>query len=114
MGQIAALAAVSDAVHAQKSLRFMARERERLRALLVALPGCVVMPTYANYFLVELPRGWHARDMTEQLRSRGLLIRDCSSVPGMNSRSIRLAVRSVQDNDRIVRTISRLLLQRVS
>jgi threonine-phosphate decarboxylase len=114
MGQVAALAAVTDMGHARKSLRFMERERERLRALLVALPGCVVMPTHANYFLLELPRGRQARDMTEQLRSRGLLIRDCSSVPGMNSRSIRLAVRSVQDNDRIVRTISRLLLQGVT
>jgi threonine-phosphate decarboxylase len=114
MGQVAALAAVKDAAHARKSLRFMARERERLRALLVALPGCVVMPTHANYFLVELPRGWQARDMTEQLRNTGLLIRDCSSVPGTNSRSIRLAVRTVQDNDRIVRTISHLLLQGVS
>ncbi len=114
MGQVAALAAVNDAAHARKSLRFMARERDRLQALLLALPGCVVMPTYANYFLVELPRGWHASDITATLRKRGLLIRDCSSVPGTNSRSIRLAVRTVQDNDRIVRTISHLLLQGVS
>lgn len=114
MGQVAALAALNDTTHAQKSLKFMARERERLRKLLTALPGCVVMPTYANYFLVELPRGRHARDITEQLRSRGLLIRDCSSVPGMNSRSIRVAVRTVQDNNRLIRTISGLLLQGVS
>ncbi len=114
MGQVAALAALNDAAHARKSLQFMARERERMRRLLTALPGCVVMPTYANYFLVELPRGRHAGDITEQLRSRGLLIRDCSSVPGTNSRSIRVAVRTVQENDRLIRTISRLLLQGVS
>lgn len=111
MGQVAALAALNDAAHARKSLTFMGRERERLRELLGTLPGCVVMPTCANYFLVELPRGRNARDITEQLRSMGLLIRDCSSVPGMNSRSIRLAVRTVQENDRLIRTLSRLLLQ---
>lgn len=114
MGQVAALAALNDAAHARKSLRFMARERERFGKLLAALPGCVVMPTCANYFLVELPRGRHARDITEYLRSKGLLIRDCSSVPGTNSRSIRLAVRTVQDNDRLIRTLSRLLLQGIS
>lgn len=114
MGQVAALAAVNDEAHARKSLRFMARERERFRKLLASLPGCVVTPTYANYFLVELPRGRQARDITEHLRSRGLLIRDCSSVPGMTSRSIRLAVRTVQDNDRLIRTLSRLLFQGVS
>jgi len=114
MAQVAALAAVNDAAHAHKGLRFMARERERVRALLAALPGIVVMPTYANYFLVELPRGWKARDITEHLRCQGLLIRDCSSVPGMTSRSIRLAVGTVQDNDRLIRTLSQLLAQGIS
>ncbi|MBH0203630.1 MAG: threonine-phosphate decarboxylase [Nitrospira sp.] len=114
MAQVAALAAVNDAAHARKSLRFMAREHERLRQSLTALPGCVVMPTYANYFFVELPRGRHARNITEQLRSRGLLIRDCSPVPGANSRSIRLAVRTVPDNDRLIQALAQLLQQGVS
>lgn len=114
MGQVAALAALNDAIHARKSLHFMERERERLRKLLSAIPGCAVMPTHANYFLVELPRGRHARDITEQLRSQGLLIRDCSSIPGMNSRSIRLAVRTVEENNRLVRALSRLLPQGAS
>ena len=106
MGQIAALAALNDAAHARKSLRFMARERERLKNLLAALPGCFVLPTHANYFLMELPRGWHAREVTEQLRNEGLLVRDCSSVPGCNTRSIRLAVRSQQNNDQLIQSMS--------
>lgn len=114
MGQVAALAALNDTAHARKSLRFMAQERERLRTLLATLPGCVMMPTYANYFLVELPRGRPACDITEHLRSQGLLIRDCSSVPGCNARSIRLAVRSQQDNDQLIQSLSRLLQRPVS
>jgi len=109
MGQVAALAALNDAAHAKKSLRFMARERERLKSLLAALPGCSVLPTYANYFLMELPRGWHAREVVEQLRNEGLLVRDCSSVPGCNTRSIRLAVRSSRENDRLIQALSNLL-----
>ena len=109
MGQIAARAALSDAAHARKSLRFMARERERLKGLLAALPGCSILPTHANYFLMELPRGWHARKMTGQLENEGLLVRDCSSVPGCNTRSIRLAVRSPRENDRLIKVLSNLL-----
>lgn len=109
MGQVAAVAALNDVEHAHKSLRFMARERERLRTLLTALPGCIVMPTCANYFLVELPRGWHAHEMTERLRHQSLLIRDCSSVPGTNARTIRLAVRSPRENDRLIQVMSELL-----
>lgn len=109
VGQVAALAALEDSTHARNSLQFMAKERERFGELLAALPGCSVMPTDANYFLVELRRGLHAREATEQLRKEGLLIRDCSSVPGCNARSIRLAVRSRQENDRLIQALSTLL-----
>ena len=114
MGQVAALAALNDTVYTQKSVHYMTKERERLASLLTALPGCVVMPTYANYVFMELPRGWHAREMTERLKGEGLLIRDCSTVPGANSRSIRLAVRSQRENDRLVQVFSRLLRRKVS
>lgn len=111
MGQMAALAAVNDLAYARRSIRFMARERERFGRMLAALPDCSVMPTYANYFFVELPRGWHAGEVSAQLRGEGLLIRDCSNVPGANSRSIRLAVRSQDENDCLIHALSRLLRQ---
>ena len=114
MGQVAAVAALDDVVHAQKSLTFMAKERERFHARLSMLPGCTVMPTCANYFLLELPPRRKAKTITQRLREHGLLVRDCSFVPGMNTRSIRLAVRTVQENDRLLRTLSRLLTKTVS
>lgn len=114
MGQVAALVALNDKTHARKSLKFMAQERERFRTRLTALAGCTVLPTYANYCFVELPRGQHARALTARLRGRGLLIRDCSLVPGANSRSIRLAVRTRSENDRLLRELSQLLPDRGS
>jgi threonine-phosphate decarboxylase len=111
MGQAAALAAVNDLGYARKSVRFMDRERERLGTKLAALPYCVVTPTYANYFFLELPRGWPAREVCAKLQGEGLLIRDCSTVPGANARSIRLAVRSQQENDFLLQALSRTLLQ---
>jgi threonine-phosphate decarboxylase len=111
MGQMAAVAAVNDSSYARKSLRFMNRERERFGTMLAALPRCSVTPTYANYFFVELPPGWHAREVSAQLRGEGLLIRDCSTVPGANSRSIRLAVRSQDENDYLIQALSSLLRQ---
>lgn len=114
MGQAAASAAVNDSGYAQKSVRFMDREREQFGFMLAALPGCLATPTYANYFFLELPRGWHARELSAQLRSEGLLVRDCSTVPGANSRSIRLAVRSHDENDRLIQALSSLLRQQRS
>lgn len=114
MGQVAAVAALNDAGHAHKSLTFMAQERERFERRLAGLPGCTVMPTCANYILLELPHRRAVHTISQQLREQGLLIRDCSLVPGLNSRSIRLAVRTIDENERLVRTLSRLLTKGVS
>ncbi|MEC4889943.1 MAG: threonine-phosphate decarboxylase CobD [Nitrospira sp.] len=114
MGQVAALAALQDTAHARKSLQYVITERTRLAGLLAELPGCRVFPAHANYIFMELPRGWQARQMTERLRRDGLLIRDCSRVPGANARSIRIAVRQRRDNDRLLLALSRCLRERRS
>jgi threonine-phosphate decarboxylase len=109
LAQEAALAALADERHAQRSGSFMVRERARFLRLLDRLPGCVPFPSQANFVLMELPRGWHARTVAAALRRQGILIRDCSTVPGLNQRSIRMAVRTRRDNDRLVRALAELL-----
>jgi len=111
MGQVAALAALQDRAHARRSLQFIKKERIRFAAGLAAMPGCTVLPTHANYIFTELPQGWHATSMAARLRRDGLLIRDCSDMPGAGARSIRLAVRSRRDNDRLLRTLADVLRQ---
>jgi len=109
VAQVAAVAALKDERHAQRSLSFMTRERSRLTTLLEQLPGCVVFPSRANFILMELPVGCHARQVTVRLRKDGLLVRDCSAVPGLHSRSVRLAVRTRQQNNRLIKALSRVL-----
>lgn len=112
MGQVAAVAALNDATYVAKSLSFMRNERARFTASLARLPGCKVFPSQANFVLVELPRRCGATAVAAQLRPDGLLIRDCSSVPGLNRRCIRVAVRTRRQNDRLVTALSQLLVHR--
>jgi threonine-phosphate decarboxylase len=109
IAQAAATAALQDDGHARRSRSFMVRERARLTEWLAGLPGCVVFPSHANFILMELPAGWHARNVTAMLRRDGLLVRDCSVVPGLNSGSVRVAVRTRRENDRLVKALSDLL-----
>jgi threonine-phosphate decarboxylase len=109
MAQVAAIAALKDNDHARRSRSFMVRERARFTTLLAGLPGCVVFPSHANFILMELPAGWRAKNVTALLRRDGLLVRDCSVVPGLHSNSIRVAVRTSRENDRLVKAFSDLL-----
>lgn len=111
LAQQTALAALQDARHAGRSLRFMERERARVQKALTRLPGCTVFPSAVNFLLMELPVGQKATAVVAVLRRQGLLIRDCSQVPGLNGRSVRIAVRSRADNDRLLRALSSLLCE---
>jgi threonine-phosphate decarboxylase len=110
MAQAAAVTAMNDGRHAQRSLAFMTKERTRFAAELAKLPGCVVFPSHANFILMELPVGWPAKNVTTLLRREGLLIRDCSTVPGLHSRCVRVAVRTRRENHRLVKMLSGLLV----
>ena len=99
LAQQAAGAAFSDRRHARRSLAYTRKERERFITRLRLIPGLRVFPSHANFLLLELPRSCRASQLTKVLGRQGLLIRDCSSVPGLNERSIRVAVRKSKEND---------------
>ncbi|TAL09005.1 MAG: threonine-phosphate decarboxylase [Nitrospirae bacterium] len=109
LAQTAAQAALKDRRHAQRSLVFMHRERARLVKALRTIPGLHVFPSAANFFLVELPSSMLAAHVTQTLRQQGLLIRDCSAIPGLTDRTIRIAVRTTAENRRLVRALCQLL-----
>ena len=109
LAQRAAVATLGDVQHADRSLKLMDRERKRLLKMLAGLPGCTLFTSMANFILMELPAGQQAADMEAALRNQGMLIRDCSQVPGLNKRSIHMAVRTRPENERLVRALKRLL-----
>lgn len=100
--QAAARAALGDRTHARRSLAFMERERVHLARELRKLPGVTVYPSEANFLLAELPPALTAPTIAAAFRRQGLLIRDCSSVPGLNGRTIRVAVRTRAQNRRLL------------
>jgi threonine-phosphate decarboxylase len=109
LAQTAALAALRDRRHVRASLAFMQRERPQLARSLSALPGVTVYPSAANFLLMELPPFLSAADCTGALASQGLLVRDCSAVPGLNDRTVRVAVRVPAHNRRLVAALRRLV-----
>ena len=109
LAQRAAEAALRDVRHARRSLRFMERERARMMKTLARLPGCTVFSSAANFILMELPVWQKVAEAVAVLRRQGILIRDCSQVPGLNVRSVRVAVRTRIDNDRLLDALAAII-----
>lgn len=109
LGQRAAEAALADRAHARRCLAYVEKERARLAAQLSSLGGLTVIPSSANFLLLELPSPFRAAAVVAQLRRQGMLVRDCSSVQGCTTRMIRVAVRMKRDNDRLVAALAAIL-----
>jgi len=72
--------------------------------------GLQVFAGEANYLLACLPLGsMTAPQLARQLRPQGILIRDCSNFPPLDEHYIRVAVRTPEENRRLLQALQPLL-----
>ncbi|HXY55131.1 MAG TPA: threonine-phosphate decarboxylase CobD [Nitrospirota bacterium] len=105
----AAIAALNDWGYIKKTRRLIEKERRHLLSALRILPGVEPFPCPANFILIKLTSidSW---ELAEKLGQRGLLVRDCSTFPGLGNGYVRIAVRTRSENKRLVRAIRELLI----
>lgn len=102
LAQAAGLASLADADYAAATRKLILSEREHLFYGLATIPGLSPFPSAANYLLVEIVRGPSAGELAERLLARLILIRGCANFAGLDDRFFRVAVRSREENDRIL------------
>lgn len=102
LAQEVSLAVLQDQTYATKSRTFMKVERSRFMRGLRSLSGLRVYPSAANFVLIELPAATSAGAVTDRLASERLLVRDCSTLPGLTSQMIRLAIKTAKENRQLL------------
>jgi L-threonine-O-3-phosphate decarboxylase len=84
----------------------VAAARDELAAALRRLPGVRVWPSAANFLLLAVPSGPAARS---GLAERGIAVRPADTFPGLGPDHLRVAVRSPEDNRRLVAALDEVL-----
>ena len=94
-----------------QSLDRIRAERARFRAELEKLPNLRVIPSQANYLMVELLGGLSSRAVTRELLiGSRILVKDLSAKLG-GRQYLRLAVRNTEDNDKLLAALRPLCSQ---
>lgn len=96
LAQAAGIAALSEPEYVTRLSAMVKEERPFLKAGLEEL-GLKVMPGEANYLLFRGPS-----DLEDRMRRRGILIRNCSNYPGLGEGWFRTAVRTREDNEKLL------------
>jgi len=113
VAQTVALACLQDREFARRSRAFLAQEREWLFAQLAAGQGLHPFPSRVNFLLVRITaRGYDAPAVVQLLAEKNLLVRDCTNFPGLGRKFFRVAVRTRQENRRLLIALRALFSQR--
>ena len=109
MAQAAGVAALQDAEHNHQTVEYIRRERRAFFDRLAEFGQLRVYPSSANFLLAEITEGLTALELRDRLMHQRLLIRDCSNFMGLSPRFFRVAVRTAEENLRLVGTLKRIL-----
>ncbi len=103
LAQAAGIAALAETDYVEAVRSLIAAERPRLAEGLAAL-GLRVVPGRANFLLFHGAAG-----LDEALAARGILIRSCASYRGLGAGWYRCAVRTREENDRLLSALREVL-----
>ena len=103
--------ALEDEDYASRTRETVDREREWLRAKLGGMPGLTVYPGRANFLLIRIDRSeLTAPELAEDLLlTDAIAIRVCGNFSGLDERFFRVAVRTAEENHRLIAALCRAL-----
>lgn len=101
LAQTAGIAAIAEEEYVRKTRAFIAEERRFIAAEMSAL-GVKMFPSDANFLLFKSGAG-----LAEKMLAEGILIRDCSNFSGLTDGFYRVAVRTRDENIRLISALGR-------
>jgi cobyric acid synthase CobQ/L-threonine-O-3-phosphate decarboxylase len=110
LAQAVGAAALRDEDYPARTRAFVARERDALCEGLRELPGLTLFPGTANFVLMRLGDGYpDAPELADRLLKRdGIAIRVCDNFRSLDRRWVRVAVRTAEENARLLEALQRV------
>ena len=103
LAQAAGEAALEETAYVERVRQMVKQERPWMSEQLTRL-GCRVIPGEANYLLF-----YCSVPLIEPLRKRGILLRSCSNYHGLNENWYRTAVRTHEENIRLIQALNEVV-----
>ncbi len=103
LGQAAAIAALSDKDHLNKTFLLIKRERVFMLQRLSGIKGFKIYSPDANFIFIDVrDSGFTAAQLKQKMLKLGILIRDCSAFAGLDEYYIRVAIKTRWENERLL------------
>jgi L-threonine-O-3-phosphate decarboxylase len=110
LAQAAAVAALKDEAHLRVTRELIKKEKAWLQGELGKIMSFKFSLPDANFFFIDIRKsGLTATELKNKMLKQGILIRDCSSFKGLDEYYIRVAVKTREENERLIDAFKRTL-----
>jgi len=110
LAQAAAMTALTDREHLKKTQELIKTERAYLSRELKRIDSFKLYPADANFIFMDIREsGFTSAQLKEKMLKEGILIRDCSSFSGLDDYYIRVAVKTRQENERLLEAFAKVV-----
>ena len=110
LAQAAAVAALKDEQHLKLTHELIKKEKAWLQQELSQFSGFSFTAPDANFFFIDIRNtNLTANALKHRMLKQGILIRDCSSFVGLNEFYIRVAVKTHEENVRLIDAFKKAL-----
>jgi len=110
ISQAVGCAAMADNDYVARSRTLVNEQRQRLEAEISSIAGLKVYPSRANFLLVRIDsKAADARTLADKMLERGVAIRVCDNFAGLDRRYFRVAIRTAEENSRLVESLKAAL-----
>jgi len=106
IAQLAGIEALKDLEHLRRAKLMIETEKTRLRKRIKqTIKNLTSYDSAANFLLIELKDGDSKSFRDKLLDNFGILVRDCSSFRGLSNKFIRIAIRTPEENDILLKSL---------
>ncbi|MDD5495759.1 MAG: threonine-phosphate decarboxylase CobD [Candidatus Omnitrophica bacterium] len=110
MAETAALSILKDKKYIRLSRQFIEEEKDYLYDRITDIEGLRPYPPAANFILIKIEKkGFMSAVFAERLLKKGILIRDCANFRNLSGNFIRMAVRSRNENQKLIEEMKEIL-----
>ena len=105
LAQRAAVVALKDKVYREGTFRLMKEEKKFLEKSFNKI-GIEFFHTDVNFYLIKIS---NAYEICQHLKKKGILVRDCSNLRGLDNTYIQVAIKSHKENTILIKEFAAIL-----
>ena len=111
LAQRAGVAALDDEDYINETRRWLVNEKEYFIKRLRSIEGVRIFEATVNFVLIEFETLDTALKVIDYLKIQHILVRSCANFRGLDGRYIRMAIRSRQENCRVLDILSQMAIK---